>query len=132
MDTIFSKLIKRVTAGLLASVVFLASASMLAAANPNVTVLAFGLFGAQGVFESEAKGAASVVARRLGANPVVVRSNTKTRGDVTTASIGAALQSAAERMDRESDVLFLILTSHGSQLGMAVQAGRREEILSPV
>jgi hypothetical protein len=54
------------------------------------------------------------------------------RGDVTIASIGAALQSAAERMDRESDILFLILTSHGSQAGVAVQAGRREEILSPV
>ena len=35
-------------------------------------------------------------------------------------------------MDRESDVLFLIMTSHGSQAGVAVQAGRREEILSPV
>src|ERR1700674_2628417 len=129
---ILSKLIKLVTVGLLAPVVFFASASMPAGASPNVTVLAFGLFGAQGVFESEAKGAASVVARRLGANPVVVRSNTKTRGDVTIASIGAALQSAAERMDLESDVLFLIMTSHGSQAGVAVQAGRREEILSPV
>jgi hypothetical protein len=43
---------------------------------------------------------------------------------VTISSIGAALQSAAERMDRETDVLFLILTSHGSQAGVAVQAGR--------
>jgi hypothetical protein len=129
---ILSKLIKFVTAGLLAPVVFFASASMPAGANPNVTVLAFGLSGAQSVFESEAKGAASIVARRLGANQVVVRANTKTRGDVTIASIGAALQSAAERMDRESDVLFLILTSHGSQAGVAVQAGRRVEILSPV
>jgi hypothetical protein len=77
----FSKLIKLVTAGLLAPVVFFASASMPAGASPNVTVLAFGLFGAQSVFESEAKGAASIVARRLGANPVVVRANTKTRGD---------------------------------------------------
>src|SRR6202030_250471 len=132
MDTIFSKLIKRVTAGLLASVVFLASTSMSAAANPNVTVLAFGLFGAQSVFESEAKGAASVVAQRLGANPVVVLANTKTRGDVTIASIGNALQSVSERMDRENDVMFLILTSHGSQAGVAVQAGSRAEILSPV
>jgi hypothetical protein len=132
MDTIFSKLIKRVTAGLLASVVFLASASMSAAANPNVTVLAFGLFGAQSVFESEAKGAASVVAQRLGANPVVVLANTKTRRDVTIASIGNALQSVAERMDRENDIMFLILTSHGSQAGVAVQAGTRVEILSPV
>jgi hypothetical protein len=48
----------------------------------------------------------------------------ETRGDVTISSIGAALQSAAERMDRETDVLFLILTSHGSQAGVAVQAGR--------
>jgi hypothetical protein len=95
-------------------------------------VLAFGLFGAQSVFESEAKGAASIVARRLGASPVVVRANTKTRGDVTISSIGAALRSAAERMDRENDVLFLILTSHGSQTGVAAQAGRHVEILSPV
>src|ERR1700674_4582045 len=129
---ILSKLIKLVTVGLLAPVVFFASASMPAGASPNVTVVACGLFVAQSVFESEAKGAASIVARRLGANPVVVRANTKTRGDVTIASIGATLQSAAERMDRESDVLFLILTSHGSQAGVAVQAGRREEILSLV
>jgi Peptidase C13 family len=127
---IFSKLIKFVSAGVLAPVMFLASASMPAGVNPKVTVLAFGLFGAQSVFESEAKGAASIVAQRLGADPVVVRANTKTRGDVTIASIGNILQSTAERMDRESDILFLILTSHGSQDG--VEAGRRSEILWPV
>ena len=62
---------------------------------------------------------------------VVVRANTKRRGDVTIGSIEDALQSAAKRMDRENDLLFLILTSHGSQAGVAVQAGRREETLSP-
>ena len=103
---IFSKLIKFVSAGLLASVVFLASASIPAWASPKVTVLAFGLFGAQSVFESEAKGAASIVAQRMGADPVVVRANTKTRGEVTIASIGNVLQSTAERMDRENDILF--------------------------
>src|ERR1700719_1471067 len=132
MAMIFSKLIKLVTAGLLASVVFFASASLSAGANPNVAVLAFGLFGAQSVFESEAKGAASIVAQRLGANPVVVLANTKTRRDVTIASIENALQSVAERMDRGSDVMSLILTSHGSRAGVAVQAGRRVETLSPV
>jgi hypothetical protein len=81
---IFSKLIKFVSAGLLASVVFLASASIPAGASPKITVLAFGLFGAQSVFESEAKGAASIVAHRMGADPVVVRANTKTRGEVTS------------------------------------------------
>jgi hypothetical protein len=34
-------------------------------------------------------------------------------------------------MDREDDILFMILTSHGSQAGVAVRAGRREETLSP-
>jgi hypothetical protein len=129
---IFRKLIKSVTARLLAPLLLLVSASMPAGASPKVTVLAFGLFGAQSVFESEAKGAASIVAQRLGADPVVVRANTKTRGDVTIASIGNILQSTAERMDRQSDILFLILTSHGSQDGVAVEAGRRSEILSPV
>ena len=129
---IFSKLIKFVSAGLLASVVFLASASIPAGASPKVTVLAFGLFGAQSVFESEAKGAASIVAHRMGADPVVVRANTKTRGEVTIASIANILQSTAEQMDRESDILFLILTSHGSQDGVAVEAGKRSEVLSPV
>jgi hypothetical protein len=128
---IFSKLIKRMIAGLLALAVFFAAGSTSAAENPNVTVLAFGLFGAQSVFESEAKGAASVLAQRLGTNSVIVRANTKARGDVTVASVGHALQAAGERMDRDSDVLFLILTSHGSQAGVAVQAGRRVEILSP-
>ncbi len=128
---IFSKQIKLLTAGILASLVFFVSASV-SAENPNVTVLAFGLFGAQSVFESEAKGAAGIIAQRLGTNSVIVRANTKTRTDVTVASIGDALQAAGERMDRESDVMFLILTSHGSQAGVAVQAGGRTEILSPV
>ena len=132
MDMVFSKLIKIVTAGIFASVMFFASAPFPAWASPRVTVLAFGLFGAQSVFESEAKGAASIVAQRMGADPVVVRANTKTRGDVTIASIGNILQSTAERMDRQSDILFLILTSHGSQDGVAVEAGKRSEVLSPV
>jgi Peptidase C13 family len=128
---VFIKPLRFVTAGFHALAVFFASASLPAGANPNVTVLAFGLFGAQSVFESEAKGAAGIVAERVGASAVLVRANTKTRGDVTIASIGQALQSAAEQMDRENDVLFLILTSHGSQNGLAVQAGKRLENLSP-
>src|SRR5258707_15465314 len=105
---IFSKLIKLLTEGILASLVFFAAGSMSAAENPNVTILSFGLFGAQSVFESEAKGAASIVAQRLGASAVIVRANTKTRGDVTVASVGDALLAAGERMDRDSDILVLI------------------------
>jgi hypothetical protein len=68
------------------------------------------LFGSQSVFESEAKGAADIVAHQL---------------------VEDSLQSAVNRMDPENDVLFLILTSHGSRAGIAVQAGRHEETLSP-
>jgi hypothetical protein len=126
-----SKLVKKLFIGVFAPALLLVCASVSACASPKVTVLAFGLFGAQSVFESEAKGAADIVAHQLDASAVVVRSNTKRRGDVTIASIENELQSAAKAMDRENDVLFLILTSHGSQAGVAVQAGRREETLSP-
>jgi hypothetical protein len=126
-----NKLIKRLFTGAVFPLLLLVCASIPAAASPKVTVLAFGLFGSQSVFESEAKGAADIVAHQLDANSVVARANTKRRADVTIASIEDALQSAAKAMDRENDVLFLILTSHGSQAGVAVQAGRREEILSP-
>jgi hypothetical protein len=128
---VISKLIKTLLPGVLAPVLFLGCASIPAGASPRVTVLAFGLFGSQSVFESEAKGAADIVAHQLDANAVAVRSNTKRRGDVTIASIEDRLQSAAERMDRQNDLLFLILTSHGSRAGVAVQTGRRDETLSP-
>jgi Peptidase C13 family len=128
---IFRKLIKRLTAGLLALMAFSASAALSAEASPNVAVLAFGLFGAQSVFQSEATGAASIIAQRLGANPVIVRANTKIRDDVTVASIGSALVAAGQSMNRENDVMVVILTSHGSQAGVAVQAGKRVEVLSP-
>jgi hypothetical protein len=71
------------------------------------------------------------MAKRLRANDVLARSNTRTRGDVTIAAIDAAVTSAAAKMDREHDLLVLILTSHGSPDGVAVQAGRHVEILSP-
>jgi Peptidase C13 family len=127
-----NKLIKKVfAAGVLAPVLLFAFALIPAGASPKVTVLAFGLFGAQSVFDSEAKGAADIVAHQLDANAVVVRTNTKRRGNVTIASIENELQTAAGQMDHENDLLVLILTSHGSQAGVAVQAGRREETLSP-
>jgi hypothetical protein len=59
------RLIRVGTGQLLAAVLFFAPASLAVAASPNVAVLAFGLFGAQSVFESEAKGAASIL-RHMG------------------------------------------------------------------
>jgi hypothetical protein len=43
----------------------------------KVTVVSFGLFGDQGVFRSEATGAAQIVASRFGGGPVVVNFNAK-------------------------------------------------------
>jgi hypothetical protein len=101
---VISKLIKKLfTAGVLAPI--LACASVPAGASPKVTVLAFGLFGAQSVFESEAKGAADIVAHQLDANAVVVRANTKRHGDITIASIEDALQSAADSIGARSAVV---------------------------
>ncbi len=108
-----------------------ASVSQGAESKPKVAVVAFGLFGDQSVFESEAKGAARIVADRFRGGSVTVRANTKGRGDVTVETVTATLQTAAKAMDVQNDVLFLILTSHGSRAGLAVKAGTRQETLSP-
>ena len=126
-------LFSRAAAGLLGLLLALLAASISQAAQSGsrVAVVAFGLFGDQSVFESEAKGAARIVANRFGGGPVIVRANTKRRGDATVATLAATLQSAAKGMDAESDILWLILTSHGSPAGLAVKAGSRQETLSP-
>jgi Flp pilus assembly protein TadD len=112
----------------------LASASVSYGAEfmPKAAVVAFGLYGDQSVFESEAKGAARIVADRFGAAPTIVRSNTTSREDATRESLAATLQSAAKSIDVQNDILFLILTSHGSQAGLEVKAGTRDETLSPL
>src|SRR6266852_2077794 len=118
---------------LAASLLFaLSSASHGAAFKPKVVVAAFGLYGDQGVFESEANGAARIVADRFGGSPVIVRANTKRRDDANLETVAATLQSASEAMDVENDILVLILTSHGAQAGLEVKAGTREETLSPL
>jgi hypothetical protein len=97
----------------------------------NVTVVSFGLFGSQGVFRSEATEAAEIVAARFGADPVVVRFNTKTGGNATVGALAETLQKQARKMNRDDDILFVILTSHGSRDGLAVNAGKLAETLKP-
>ena len=98
----------------------------------KVTVVSFGLYGDQGVFRSEATGAAQIVASRFGGGPVVVRFNTKTGGSATIETLAATLQAEAKKMNGENDILFVILTSHGSPDGLAVTVGRRPaETLKP-
>jgi hypothetical protein len=97
----------------------------------KVTVVSFGLYGGQDVFRSEATGAAQIVASRFGGDPVIVRFNTRKNADATVDKLAATLDQAAKRMDRSTDVLFLILTSHGSPEGLAVTAPRRNTMLTP-
>jgi hypothetical protein len=52
----------------------------------KVSVVSFGLFGDQGVFRSEATGAAQVVESRFGPGPINVQYNSKKGGGATTSS----------------------------------------------
>src|SRR5262249_11174104 len=98
---------------------------------PKVSVVSFGLFGDQGVFRREATGAAQVVAGRFGSGPINVQYNSKRGGSATIQTLAMSLQAAANEMDAENDILFLILTSHGSPAGLAVKAGRLTQTLTP-
>jgi hypothetical protein len=97
----------------------------------KVSVVSFGLFGDQGVFKREASGAAQVVAGLFGSGPVNVQYNSKKGGTATIETLAVSLQEAAKGLDAENDVLFLVLTSHGSRAGLAVKAGRLEQTLTP-
>jgi hypothetical protein len=113
-------------------VVFVAApAAWTAGSGPKVAVVAFGLFGDQSVFVSEAKGAARIVASRFGGGPVTVRANTRSRRDATIETLTTTLDATAKDLDAENDILFLVLTSHGSRAGLAVKAGSRTQTLSP-
>ena len=127
-------LVRRLSAPVIVFLLTLAStvATVHAAENPRkMTVVSFGLFGDEGVFRREATGAAQIVANRFGGDPVVVKYNTKTGGSATVETLATTLQAEAKKMGGESDILFLILTSHGSRDGLAVVAGRLAETLKP-
>jgi hypothetical protein len=100
-------------------------------ADAKVSVVSFGLFGDQSVFRSEATGAAQIITSRFGNGPVDVKFNSKKGGGATVEALGKSLQAAAKGVDTENDVLFLILTSHGSPGGLAVKAGQVTQTLTP-
>ena len=127
--------IRNVKAVLLLAVLFAFAPAVYApgaASKPQVKVVAFGLFGDQDVFESEAKGAAEIAARRLGGGPAIVRFNSKTRADATAETLAATLQSAAKGMNAERDILLVILSSHGSPAGVAVKTPGGATLLTPL
>jgi hypothetical protein len=98
----------------------------------KLAVVSFGLFGDQDVFQNEATGAAQIVASRFGGNPVVTQFNTKKGGTATIEGLDTTLQATAEKLNRDRDVLFLILTSHGAwNHGLWVVSGRVKQMLPP-
>jgi hypothetical protein len=97
----------------------------------KVGVVSFGLFGDQGVFKAEATGAAEVVSSRFETGAIDVQYNSKRGGRATIEGLAKSLLATASRLDAEKDVLFLILTSHGSPDGLAIKAGRFEQTLTP-
>jgi len=115
----------------LAFVLTIAAWGSPAHADAKVSVVSFGLFGDQSVFRSEATGAAQIVASRFGKGPVDVQFNSKRGGGATVDALSRSLQAAANGIDAENDVLFVILTSHGSPAGLAVKAGRITQTLTP-
>ena len=95
-------------------------------------IVSFGLFGPESVFESEARGAARVLQAWFGATvEPVVRFNSKRRAFATARTVAASLRAAGAAMDRDKEVLVVVLSSHGSPDGLAIVAGRREDTLTP-
>lgn len=95
---------------------------------PAAFFLGFAGFGEQRVFAEEIKLAASVLAERYGtADRSLLLLNDRRDLDsgplATVSSLRYALRAIAEKMDVDEDVLFLSLSSHGSEHYLAVSHG---------
>jgi hypothetical protein len=112
-----------------------APASGLAPQRPGVVdayIVSLGLWGTESVFESEAKGAAQILAQRLDAKGrTLVRVNTKRRSGATPDLIAKAIQDVKAVLDPAEDVLVLVLTSHGSPDGIGLVTGRVRRLVTP-
>jgi hypothetical protein len=97
----------------------------------KVGLVSFGLFGDQGVFRAEATGAAQIVSARFETGSIDVQYNSKKGGSATIEGLAKSLRATANHLDADNDVLFLILTSHGSPDGLAIKAGRLTQTLTP-
>jgi hypothetical protein len=76
-------------------------------------------------------GAAQIVESRFGHGSVVVKFQYQDRRRCDHQIACSNIASGAKKKDRDSDILFLVLTSHGSPDGLAIMAGRRAETLKP-
>jgi hypothetical protein len=105
---------------------FLAATAMVAASLVSTAVMAqqmhylgIAATNRETVFQSEVSGAGAAVGRtwQLASSRTVSASFF---GQVSVGSINAAIQETAAKMDREKDVLFLLVSSHGYPRGGGV------------
>jgi Peptidase C13 family len=105
------------------------------AAAPKAHIVSLGLWGLQNLFRTEANQAAAVLRAYYGrGGQVVVKANTPATAAaaaVTSAALQAALRGVAAQMNREQDLLVLVLTSHGSPQGIGIRTRRHGELLTP-
>jgi hypothetical protein len=81
---------------------------------------------------TEANQAAAVLRAYYGrGGEVVVKANTPATAVVTAATLQAALRDVGAQMNREQDLLVLVLTSHGSPEGIGIRTRRHGEMLTP-
>jgi hypothetical protein len=116
----------------LLAILILFGAGLEALAEPlRSSVVSLALWDAN-VFRSEASGAASVLSRRYGGGgPVIIKANTRKGLAAGPRGMMAALAAAERGMRPERDVLFVVLTSHGSPNGIAEKGGRTEGVMAP-
>ena len=98
------------------------------AGAPEMYFLGFAGYGEGRVFAEEIKLAAQVVGQRFAtvARELLLVNDRRDLDSLplaTTASLGYALRGLANRMDVEEDILFLALSSHGSEGTLAVLNG---------
>ena len=99
---------------------------------PRSSIVSFGLWDAQSVFQLESARGARILAQDFHARSrVIVRANSPGRAGATPGALAAALVTGARGLDLENDLLIVFLTSHGSAEGIAVKIGRNVRLIAP-
>jgi hypothetical protein len=115
-----------------AVLLFATAVAAQAADGVRIHIVSFGLWGSQSVFQSEARGAASIISAKFGKPAtLIVRANTKTTTQATGDSLANALTVVGNKMSGTNDVLFLVLTSHGSPDGLGIQGRNLKDTITP-
>ena len=97
--------------------------------HPELYFLSFGAYGGQDVFMKEALFSENLFQNQFGARgkSVSLINNRKTNDNIPMATVGnlkRALNSIAQKMNTDEDILFLFITSHGSKkYGLSVSLG---------